>query len=138
MKAKNAGSEDACDFAETLVGGHGGGIVVWSHGTSGWVGAPTATFALRRAGCLAGRVRLPMTFARGTGPVNSTVAGKRRFREFYPDILACERNLDGPSRSQMALCQTRERGASGGINGSACRISEKREKSVISPPGVSW
>jgi hypothetical protein len=33
---KNAGSENGRDFVEALVGGHGGGIVVRSHGTSRW------------------------------------------------------------------------------------------------------
>jgi hypothetical protein len=35
-KAKNAGSENGGDFVEPLVGGHGGGIIVRSHGTSRW------------------------------------------------------------------------------------------------------
>jgi hypothetical protein len=36
MKSQNAGSENGSDFAEALVGCHGVGIVVRSHGTSKW------------------------------------------------------------------------------------------------------
>jgi hypothetical protein len=49
METQDAGGENAGHFAEPLVGGHGGGIVVRAHGTSSWKRPQRPSFGDRPA-----------------------------------------------------------------------------------------
>lgn len=79
------------------------------------------------------RVRVDASGSEGDRAGNSERGGNQRFREFWAEISGCERDHQGSPRTPIALCRTGERGASGGIGGSARGKGGKRK----TPRGIA-
>ena len=84
------------------------------------------------------RVRIDLLGCERDRAGNSERGGNQRFRECWAEISGCERDHQGSPRTPIALCRTGERGASGGIDGSACGKGGKRETPGDLSLGVWW
>lgn len=112
--------------------------------------APTATFAWRRAGCLAGRVRLPMTFAirvrvDASGSErdragNSERGGNQRVREFWREISGARGTFKVPLGPRLVSLETESADPGAGVAEVLAGQAEnaKRREATLSAFAGNW